>query len=173
NIYLLNRYGPSACRLRDRPLELIPSMKYGMQISSQLESFVDVLGLISRAADDAVQQMEQIAFLFNHTCFILRLMMSKFAGNRLVLRLLIEQEELVRMLWGEELVDIFADMYAGDSAEGFCAAGRSYLGGQWFAQALKMYQRALAVDHTCDEAITRMVQLQAVVKENRELLGTA
>jgi hypothetical protein len=32
---------------------------------------------------------------------------------------------------------------------------------------------ALAVDPTFDEAITRMVRLQAVVRENRELLDVA
>jgi len=171
NIYLLNRYGPAACRLKDRPLDLVPSFRRGVPSVPRMENIVDVRGLISRAATDAVRQMEQISFLFCHASFILRVMMPALAGNSLVVRLLIEQEETVGMLWGEELEEIFADMFYGDSAEGFCTAGRSYLSGHWFARALRMYQRALAIDSTCDEAITRMVQLQAVVRENRELLG--
>lgn len=173
NIYLLNRYGPAACRLKDHPLELFPAPRSGMRTALQLGSIIDVHNLLNRAAADAVRLMEQVAFLFNHACYILRLMMADFAGNSLVVRLLVEEEEQVRMLWGEELAEIFTEMYAGDAAEGFCVAGGSYLGGQWFVRALKMYQRALAVNPTCDEAITRMVQLQAVVRENRELLGTA
>jgi len=134
---------------------------------------MDVHGLIRRAAKDAVRQMEQIAFLFNHACFILRVMMPSLAANSLVVRLLIEREQVVRILWGEELAEVFQDMFRGDAAEGFCTAGRSYLAGQWFVQALKAYQRALAASPTCDEAITRIVHLQAVVRENRELLGAA
>jgi hypothetical protein len=173
NIYLLNRYGPAAFRLKDRPLELVPMPRSGTRMTLHLESIIDVHNLLSRAAADAVRQVEQIAFLFNHASYILRLMMPDLAGNSLVVRLLTEEEELVRMLWGEELADIFTDMYAGDAAEGFCVAGGSYLGGHWFVRALKMYQRALAVNPTCDEAITRMVQLQAVVRANRDLLDTA
>jgi hypothetical protein len=102
---------------------------------------------------------------------MLRLKMPSLAENSLIVRLLVEQEEIIRILWCEEVEDVFRDMFFGDAAEGFCAAGRSYLKGQWFAQALSMYQRALAADSTCNEALTRMVQLQTVVKENRELLG--
>lgn len=115
--------------------------------------------------------MDQIAFLFSHASYMLRVQMPTFATNSLIVRLLVEQEEMVQLLWGEKVEDIFIDMFYGDAAEGFCTAGRSYLNGQWFAHALQMYQRALAVDPTCDEAVTRMIQLQTVVKENRALVG--
>lgn len=173
NIYLLNSYGPAACRLQDRPLDLVTTFRGAASSAPMLESIMNVQGLIGRAAGDALQQMEQVAFLFNHACYLLRLMMPTLAANALVIRLLIEREQVVRILWGEELPEIFEDIFCGDAAAGFCAAGRSYLAGQWFVQALKAYQRALSVNPTCDEAITRMVQLQAVVRENRVLLGAA
>ena len=80
---------------------------------------------------------------------------------------------MVKLLWGEEVEDVFTDMFFGDIAEGFCTAGTSYFNGQWFMQALKMYQRALVADPTSDEAIVKIVQLQAVMKENREILRVA
>ncbi|MHB8791171.1 MAG: hypothetical protein ACYDBT_14985 [Desulfobulbaceae bacterium] len=171
--YLLNSYGPAACRLQHRPLDLVVSFRGGAPSAPTLESIIDVHGLVSRAAGDAVRLMEQVAYLFNHASYLLRVMMPSLAANALVVRLLVEREQVVRIVWGEELAEIFQDMYCGDAAEGFCMAGRSYLAGQWFIQALKAYQRALSVNPTCDEAITRMVQLQAVVRENRELLGAA
>ena len=175
NIYLLNRYGPAACRIKDRSFDVGHSFQSNALSSpaNRLGNIIDVHGLISRAAVDAVSQMEQIAFLFSHASYMLRLKMTALSGNSLIVRLLVEQEEMVRLLWGEEVEGIFIDMFFGDAAEGFCTAGRSYLNGQWFAQALKMYQRALAANPTCDEAIIKMVQLQAVVRENRELLGVA
>ena len=175
NIYLLNRYGPAACRIKDRPLDIDHFFRNDNQASpvNRLGNIIDVQSLISRAAADAVRQMEQIAYLFSHASYMLRMKMSSFADNSLVVRLLVEQEEMVKLLWGEEVEDVFTDMFYGDAAEGFCTAGRSYLNGQWFAQALKMYQRALAANPSSDEAITRTVQLQAVVSENLELLGVA
>lgn len=173
DIYLLNSYGPAACRLQHRPLDLAVSFRGGAPSAPALESIIDMHGLVSRAAGDAVRLMEQVAYLFNHASYLLRVMMPSLAANALVVRLLVEREQVVRIVWGEELAEIFQDMYCGDTAEGFCMAGRSYLAGQWFIQALKAYQRALSVNPTCDEAITRMVQLQAVVRENRELLGAA
>jgi len=173
NIYLLNSYGPAACKIRSCPAGPVRFAGLGRDPVPRLSSMVDVQGLISRAAADVVGQMEQVAFLLTHTAFILRLMMPDLARNMLVVRLLAEREYLVRLLWGETLEDIFTDMFYGDAAEGFCTAGRSYLRGQWFPQALRMYQRALAVSPTCDEAITRLVQLQAVVRENRQLLGVS
>ncbi|NIA05409.1 MAG: hypothetical protein GWP11_05510 [Proteobacteria bacterium] len=171
NIYLLNSYGPAACKMRSCPAGPVRFCGPGPAPVPRLESMIDVRGLISRAAADVVGQMEQIAFLLTHTAFILRLMMPDLARNMLVVRLLVEREDVLRLLWGETLEAVFTDMFYGDAAEGFCTAGRSYLRGQWFPQALRMYQKALAVSPTCDEAITRLVQLQAIVRENRQLLG--
>ncbi len=175
NIYLLNRYGPAACRIKDRPLDVGYSFRSGVPAVpvNRLGNMVDMNGLITRAAADAVSQMDQIAFLFSHASYMLRVQLPIFAVNSLIVRLLVEQEETVQLLWGESVEDLFIDMFYSDVAEGFCTAGRSYLNGQWFARALKMYQRALAVDSTCDEAVTRVIQLQAIVRENRALVGVA
>lgn len=172
NIYLLNRYGPAACRIKERPLDsggFFSRSDTQASPADRLGNIIDVQSLIRRAAADAVNQMEQIAYLFSHASYMLRMKMSSFAGNSLVLRLLVEQEEVVKLLWGEEVDDVFMDMFFGEAAEGFCSAGRSYHNGQWFAQALKMYQRALVANPGSDEAIAKTVQLQAVVRENREL----
>lgn len=170
NIYLLDRYGPAACRIKARPLDVGYSTHSGVlsNTASRLGNIVDVHGLIRRAASDAVSQMEQVAFLFNHASYMLRLKMPAFADNSLVVRLLIEQEDVVQQLWGEDVENVLRDMFYDNVAEGYCNAGRSYLNAQWFAQALMVYQRALAADPDCDEAIAKTVQLQSVVEESRE-----
>lgn len=172
NIYLLDRYGPAACRIKERPLEVGSSVASGVHTRPEhsMESIVDVQGLIKRAAGYAVNQIEYIAFLFNHAAYMLRLKMAVLSKNDLIVRFLIEQEEKVRHLWGEEIEEVLQDMFFGDVVEGFCVAGRSYQDGQWFNRALEMYKRALAVDPQCDEAITKTAQLQSVIRENRELL---
>lgn len=169
NIYLLDRYGPAACKIKARPLGVGYNVESGVLVypENRLGNIVDVQDLIRRAANDAVTQIEQIAFLFNHASYMLRLKMSVLAGNELIVRFLVEEEDKVSLLWGENIEDVFRDMYR-DAVEGFCRAGRSYQEAQWFAEALAMYQRALQIDPHCDEAIVKSVQLQSVVSETRE-----
>lgn len=169
NIYLLNTYGPTAVRMR----EFSPSTSVKVLRPSghfpQFSNMVDVDSLIGRIAADVVNQMEQIGFLLGQTNFILRMMMPEMRSNLLVIRLLVEEEALVGKLWGERIEELFAELFSGDVAEGFCAAGRSYLSGQWYGQALAMYERAFDCDGQCDEARTRIAHLKAVLKENTEL----
>lgn len=170
NVYLLNRYGSAAYKIKESPMDLPVTALSARAEIPRLENIVDVRGVINRAAADVVKQMEQIAFLFMTSCYMLRMILPRLAENALVVRLLIERETLVCRCWGEKPEEIFNDMYCGDAAEGFCSAGRSYLRGQWFFKALQVYKRAIKVNPTCDEAITRMVQLQQIVSENKELL---
>ena len=173
NVYLLVRYGTAVDKMKKYSVDIPLTAQSAWASAPRLENMIDVQGVINRAAADVVKQMDQMAFLFNLSCYMLRVILPLLADNLLVIRLLIEKEESVRQFWGEELEDIFSDIYCGDTAEGFCRAGRSYLGSHWFFKALQMYKRALRVDPTCDEAITRTVQLQQIVSENKELLAGA
>lgn len=170
NVYLLNRYGTAAYKIKEHHIDIPVTALSARASMPRLESMVDVQGVIDTAAADVVKQMEQIAYLFLTSCYMLRMILPRFAENALVVRLLIEKDTLVSRFWGEKPEDIFNDMYCGDAAEGFCRAGRSYLRGQWFFKALQVYKRAINVNPTCDEAITRTVQLQQIVSENKELL---
>ncbi|HEB70083.1 MAG TPA: hypothetical protein ENI88_10765 [Desulfobulbus sp.] len=169
NIYLLNTYGPAAIRMRNLP-EVSPVRVLRPAGSfPRLSNMVDAETLIRRIAADVVDQMEQIGFLLGQANFILRMMMPDLAANLLVVRLLVEKEELVLSGWGEHIEELFGDMFSGSGAEGFCAAGRSYLSAQWYVQALDMYERALGCDSQCDEARAKVVHLRAVLQENNGL----
>jgi hypothetical protein len=58
-------------------------------------------------------------------------------------------------------------MFQGSSARGFCAAGRSYLEGQWYERARAMYDRALQRDPDNKEARRQLVRLQSVPEGER------
>jgi len=166
NIYLLNSYGPAAFRISE-PGALEQA---GMP---RLARMMDINGLITRIVLDVINEMEQLAFLFGQANFILRTMIGDLSHNMLVIRFLVEHEESVREFWGEDLAVLFFDMFYGAPEQGFCAAGRSYLNGQWYIRALSMYRRALDIDAGCDEAIVKMYQLQTIVRQNSALLGTS
>jgi len=165
NIYLLNSYGPAAYRIGK------PELRENAEMPP-LARMMDINGLITRIVHDVIREMEQLAFLFGQAGFILRTMIGDLSQNMLVIRFLVEHEENIRNFWGEELESLFSDMFYGAPEQGFCAAGRSYLNGQWYTRALSMYQRAVDIDHTCDEAIVKMYQLKTIVRQNSALLGT-
>ena len=100
-------------------------------------------------------------------------MLSGLADNFLLVRFLVEQEDVVEELWSESLADVFADMYAGVPALGFCAAGRSYMSGQWYTRALVMYKRALEFDGGCEEAEKKIQELEILIEKNSAFLGAA
>lgn len=173
NIYILNSYGPAAFRFSE------PDAGDGTGLlrldvpAPRLAQMIDIKGLMKRIVVDVISQMEQLAFLFGQANYLLRTMIPDLLRNMLVIRFLLEQEEVVQELWGEGVDAVFTDMFYGAPEQGFCAAGRSYLNGQWYAQALAMYRRALEIDSGCDEAIAKMYQLQAIIRQNSELLGAA
>lgn len=157
NLYLLNNYGAAVvegntallgdCCLRTFPPGLLAS---------------DLSVLVGGIA----QQMERVGLLFGQVSRAIRAMLPELIGNALIVRLLAEREAVVTELWGESLEAIFSDVLSGGAAAGFCLAGESYLRGQWFRQALTMYERALGCDRQCNEARVRAAHLKAVLRED-------
>lgn len=133
---------------------------------SRLTRIIDRKGLIRRVAVDVMRQMEHLALLFGQTSNMLRTMLPTLANNSLLVRFLVEHEEMVEYLWSEELASVFSDMFSGQAAQGFCAAGRSYMSGQWHIQALAMYRRAAATDSACAEAASKVDELQQLIQQN-------
>ena len=168
NMYLLNTYGPAAVRIRELAPDTAPMVLRPQGAFPGFSSMVDVESLIRRIAADVISQIEQIGFLLGQANFMLRMMMPELAGNLLVVRLLVENGELVQRLWGESVEELLTDMFLGNPAQGFCAAGRSYLLAQWYDEALAMYRRALQADPDCDEARAKAAHLLALVREEKE-----
>lgn len=171
NIYILNSYGQAAFRLSGPDSSDGPIRPYPETPLPRLTQIMDVKGLIRRIVVDVIRQMDQLAFLLGQTSYMLRTILPGLTNNMLVIRLLVEQEDVVEELWGEKADAVFADMFYDAPEQGFCAAGRSYLNSQWYARALAMYRRAAAVDAGCDEAVAKVCQLQAILRQNEELLG--
>ncbi len=160
NLYLLNNYGRGAVAVDS----LADYKKVQRPQSPAIARMVDIGVLVDRITGNVARQMERMGYLFGQVKYLFRMMLPDLIENQLILRLLAEQEPLVVELWGESLETLFRDIFAGAPADGFCMAGASYLRGQWYRQALKMYQRALACDPHCDEAIIRLAHLGAILR---------
>lgn len=98
-------------------------------------------------------------------------MMSSFAENELVVRLLVEKEEVVGEIWGESLESIFDDMFYGNAPHGYCIAGNSYFRSQWYHHSQAMFRRALQIDKQCQEAVIKLIQLEAITSDMEGQFG--
>lgn len=164
NLYLLNNYGTTAVTI-DCLAEHVRIR--GKQFPDILQR-ADIGLLVGRIAEDATRQMERIGFLFGQMNYLIRLMLPELIDNRLVIRLLAEREKVVAELWGESLETLFNSLFSGGVCAGFCFAGESFLRGQWYQQALEMYERALSCDRHCNEAWIRVAHLKAILQEDPE-----
>ncbi len=167
NLYLLHTYGTRTTTV-DTLVEQIGMARQQARANVPLE---DVRMLLGHIADDVVRQLDRVGILFGQASYLLRLMLPALIDNRLVVRLLVEEEQAATELWGESLEELFAGICADGAAAGFCLAGESFFRGQWHQQALKLYERALACDRHCHAAVVRVAQLNAMLGPDREVAG--
>jgi len=170
NLYLLNNYGPSVFPADQETGS--EHMASGTQ-SFSLSKVIDTPEVFRRIAVDTEQQVERIALSFGRAIYLLRLMMPSFAENELVVRLLVEKEKVVGEIWGESLESIFNDMFCGNAPYGFCTAANSYFRSQWYHQSQAIFRRALQIDKQCQEAVIKLIQLEAITRDIDERFGKA
>jgi len=163
NIYLARHYVPRAQSLQYRPgtdparyCAGLEDQRFPERINSEIE-----------------RQMEGLAILFGQANYLLRTMMAEQADNPLLLRFLLENPEVPQSLWGESLESLLADMFPQGLEYGFCLAARSYAEGDWYAEALAAYGRALAVNWHCAEALHNSCRMQALAREQQQMAEPA
>ncbi|WP_417914226.1 hypothetical protein [Candidatus Electronema sp. JM] len=161
DVHILNSYSSAAFWSGS------PTRHFG-----HLPQIMDRKGLIQRVAVDVMRQMEQLALLFGQASNMLRTLLPTLSGNILLVRFLVEREDIVEELWSESLCSVFQDMFD-QASQGFCAAGRSYMSGQWHTRALIMYRRALELDCGCAEAAAKVDELQLLIQQTGGCLGAA
>ena len=161
DLYLLNNYGQTALAF-DGVVDRRGAHRAQVQTLSRM---IDAPSLFKRISADVVRQVERLAFTFGKVNFHLRIMLPDLMENVLVVRLLAEREDKIVELWGESLESLLEDVFFGQASAGFCLAGASYLRGQWFRHALAMYRRAMSSDQYNDEAIVKIAQIEAILKD--------
>ncbi|MCL2457774.1 MAG: hypothetical protein FWF31_02795 [Desulfobulbus sp.] len=163
NLYLLHAYGARTATVDT----LVEQIEMARHEKSANAPFDDIRMLLGQIADDTGRQLDRVGFLFGEASYLLRLMLPDLARNGLVVRLLAEEEQAFTALWGESLEELFAAIWADGAASGFCLAGESFFRGQWYQQALKLYERALACDCNCHAALVRVAQLKAMLGQDQ------
>ena len=161
-VYLVLRYAPAARRLPD--IRRSGDNPWAPFLASGVGApFLDVDRFLLCLGRDIVRQMEHLGYLVGQLTILLRLMLPELGRHLLVARYLAEEADWFEDIWGDRLPDWFAEIFS-SAAQGFMLVGRSYQDGQWYAEALAMYRRALALAPDLGEALVRVRQGEAVLR---------
>lgn len=129
SFYQREVYGPKVRALRS---EADPG-------AAQLfEEFEKILEVVSRRLQEGLQEAES---LLDQTVQQLRVLIVVHRENGFVSRFLVENEPLVEEIFKVSLDALFAEIH-GSAAEGFSAAGRSYLLSGYYDEAIGAFAAA-------------------------------
>ena len=177
NIYLLERYRPQ--------LEQYLAERRDQETGPGWPAAIGFKGfewkrILLKTGGESGSQMENLNFLFGQASYLFRLLLQTETGNRILLRYLIEHENLVTELWHESLEQLFAELYDGHPQLAYLNAGRGYQEGHWYDRAQKAFQRALELQPDCHEAMQQIPMLaqcsklqHCLLDETEEKQGTA
>ena len=134
--YQLEAYLPS--------YDKIDTTKNATEIEEILQEYRSI---IDKATNNLNAEMESINTLFSKAVERLKELLSNQAHNGLLIRFLLEHESLVEKALGEKsLKHIIESLYPGHPENAYCMAGKSYLKGGWFKEALHYFSKALEVN---------------------------
>lgn len=121
----------------------------------------------SRTADaeEMQQQTAALALLFSKAKDLLRHMLLGQTNNGLLLRLLIEEEELGQSLWDQSTLELFADMFPYQPETGYVQAGKSYFMAHWLPEALRAYETSLTINSNLSEPRRQTYLIRAIIRD--------
>jgi len=155
NCYILEYYGPTYRQMAEIADRRIQVPAYERLFFRACKRIVE---RASSTVYDDVQAAEQ---LFRDATEHLLSMIPRFANNGLVTRMLIENEQLVHMVYGEgSLHTVLLRMYEGHLANAYVHAACSYLEAGLFQKARASCEKSLAEEPDNPGARSLMDQFQ-------------
>ena len=134
--YQLEAYLPS--------YDKIDTSKNASEIEEILQEYRSI---IDKATSNLKAEMESINTLFAKAVERLKELLINHSHNGLLIRFLLENESLVEKALGEKSLEHILDsLFPGHPENAYCMAGKSYLKGGWFKEALHYFSKALAVN---------------------------
>ncbi len=134
DLYQLEFYGPKVSRLSEKKEE--PQEKGNLIPQFQ--------GLISRARSSLKEGMEEMDLLLMGVLPQFQNLLREYRENGLLIRFFLEEEDLLREVWGERAWETLLDpIYGADSAHPDRLAGESYFQSAFYSRASQAFSRAL------------------------------
>jgi len=141
-VYQLEVYLPTPDR--------IDTSEDGEKIEKILEEYFMVIDKASKNLD---AELESIQHLFSKSVERLGELLVNYAHSGLLVRSLLENKKLVDKALGKNsLREILSSLFPHQPEKAYFIAGKSYLQGGWFKEAIKYFKKALAINPHYDEA---------------------
>ena len=135
----------------------------GKEIEKILEEYFKV---IDKDSKNLEAEMKNIQYLFSKAEAMLRELLANHAYNGLLLRFLLENKKLVDKALGKNSSkEILASLHPHQPEKIYSIAGKSYLKGGWFKDAIKYFKKALKINPQ-DTEVKRWLQ-----EAEKKLLG--
>ena len=128
----------------------IDTSKKTEEIEEILEEYITV---IEKATSNLDAEMKSINYLFAKAVERLKELLVSHAHNGLTLRFLLENKELVEKALGtKSLSHLILSLYPHEPERAYLMAGKSYLNGGWFKEAIHCCNKALEINPNSTEA---------------------
>ena len=128
----------------------IDSPKKAEEIEEILREYLTV---IEKATSNLEAEMESINYLFGKTVERLKELLVSHAHNGLTLRFLLENKKLVEKALGtKSLQQLIVSLYPNHPERAYLMAGKSYLNGGWYTEAIHCFNKALEISPGSSEA---------------------
>lgn len=160
NIYMYQFYGPAGSERGGDGSD-----------SVSLHCGVSRKNFMKGIAKEARRQLDNLSFLFNRANFLLRMLLPSQAQNVLLLRLLLEEDEISRELWSESTDQIFADLFPYQPEAGYLLAAKSYFNSQWLSDALAAFEAALTLNPDLEEARRRSFLIRTMIRDRQKIMA--
>lgn len=122
----------------------------GKEIEKILEEYFRV---IDKDSKNLTAEMESIQYLFSKAAERLKELSVNYANNGLLVRFLLENKKLVEKALGKNsLKEILSTLYPQQPEKAYFTAGKSYLQGGWYKNAIKYFKKALEINPHYTEA---------------------
>jgi len=137
DVYQLEAYWP-------RYKEIEESKDVPFEIKDMLRGYAPV---VKKTEEDLKKGMGGIDYLFSKATMQLRDLLPKYSKNGLLIRLLIDKEDIVNAVFGKDtLAQIFDSMFPGRFEEAYYIAGKNLLEGGWHKKAIELFKKALTLN---------------------------
>jgi len=155
NAYQVERYAPKYAALR-KSFQVVEAPK-------QVETFLrEGERIIARSRRMLQQEFAYAVELFNEAAIVLRHVIVENRDNPLLVRTLIENQELLEAVYGPRSLErLLGEMYDGHPAGGYVAAAGSFFEGGWLDRARELCKRARKLDPRNKQAAQLLSKINA------------
>lgn len=136
NCYQLEVYMPKVSKLKEKVIKTSHEKKFLREVNH----------ILSRARKRLAEELNETNTLIENISEQLKDLLSGYSENGLLIRFLLEEEELVEDALGRGSMDgVLSSMYKGGRLEGLIVASKSYCKSGYNNKAKDMTERALAI----------------------------